>query len=111
MIGFFFLKKGIVKRERSRNLYSRNSDYATRQVFALQDFVLRRKAISRHANRGIFLAFLLPAVAVGGRRSDLLKVPFFFTKKEYTKFNKAKRKAWLAGRKNDVFSSWKSYLI
>ena len=53
-----------------------------------------------------FWAFLLPAAAVEGRRSYLLKVPFFFTKEEYTKFDKAKRKARLAGCKNNVFSSW-----
>ena len=59
-----------------------------------------------------FWAFLFPAaVVVEGHQSDLLKVPFFITKEEYTKFVTAKRKASLAGCKNNVFSSWKSYLI
>ena len=110
MIGF--KKTEIVKKEGSPILYSGSSDLRHKTGLRLVGFCAIAKDYFQACALRYFWAFLLPAaVVVEGHQSDLLKVPFFITKEEYTIFVKAKRKASLAGCKNNVFSSWKSYLI
>ena len=104
MIGF--KKTEIVKKEGSPILYSGSSDLRHKTGLRLVGFCAIAKDYFQACALRYFWAFLLPAAAVEGRRSYFLKIPFFFTKEEYTKFDKAKRKARLAGCKNNVFSSW-----
>ena len=60
---------------KSRLFTSRSSDYASRQVFMLQDFALRRKFISKDAHCLVFGLFFTSGHRSRGYRSDLLKVP------------------------------------